>query len=375
MIDTTDPKAIELALTYCQGKSIINSINLEDGEEKFERICPHRESATARRWWWARSTKTSCRRRRSRASASWRWRSARCELLTEKYGIPPEDIIIDPLVFPCATGDANYIGGAVETIEAHPADQGEHSVREDGAGHFEHLVRAAGLGARSGELGLPVLLHQGRAGSGDRERGEAGALRFHSGRGAAAGGESAVQYARRPQNARSRPRIGGSRRRSRRPRSISSTSPRSPSTSASAGEAQESQGGRSAARSAPGELHHRRHQGRPDRRSRPQARRRRGAARHHQRPADGRHGRSRPAVQQQRADRGRSAAIGRSDEGRGQPSRAVHGEGRHGGARQDPAGHREGRRPRYRQEPGRDHPEQQRLQRWSIWASRCRPRS
>ncbi len=40
MIDTTDPKAIELALTYCQGKSIINSINLEDGEEKFERVCP-----------------------------------------------------------------------------------------------------------------------------------------------------------------------------------------------------------------------------------------------------------------------------------------------------------------------------------------------
>src|SRR6202042_3760334 len=39
-------------------------------------------------------------------------------LLTEKYGIAPEDIIIDPLVFPCATGDVNYIGGAVETIEA-----------------------------------------------------------------------------------------------------------------------------------------------------------------------------------------------------------------------------------------------------------------
>ena len=34
------------------------------------------------------------------------------------WGIPPEDIIIDPLVFPCATGDENYIGGAVETIEA-----------------------------------------------------------------------------------------------------------------------------------------------------------------------------------------------------------------------------------------------------------------
>ena len=40
MIDTTDPKAIESALAWCQGKSIINSINLEDGEEKFERVCP-----------------------------------------------------------------------------------------------------------------------------------------------------------------------------------------------------------------------------------------------------------------------------------------------------------------------------------------------
>jgi 5-methyltetrahydrofolate--homocysteine methyltransferase len=39
-------------------------------------------------------------------------------LLTGKYGIPAEDIIIDPLVFPCATGDENYIGGAVETIDA-----------------------------------------------------------------------------------------------------------------------------------------------------------------------------------------------------------------------------------------------------------------
>jgi 5-methyltetrahydrofolate--homocysteine methyltransferase len=40
MIDTTDPRSIELSLTYSQGKSIINSINLEDGEEKFERVCP-----------------------------------------------------------------------------------------------------------------------------------------------------------------------------------------------------------------------------------------------------------------------------------------------------------------------------------------------
>ncbi len=117
MIDTTDPGAMELALTYCQGKSIINSVNLEDGEEKFERTCPLAKAYGA-------ALIAGCidedprqaqafTRERKLAVAE---RSVR--LLTEKYGIAAEDIIIDPLVFPCATGDANYIGGAVETIEA-----------------------------------------------------------------------------------------------------------------------------------------------------------------------------------------------------------------------------------------------------------------
>jgi 5-methyltetrahydrofolate--homocysteine methyltransferase len=39
------------------------------------------------------------------------------QLLTEKYGIPEEDIYFDPLVFPCASGDKQYVGSAVETIE------------------------------------------------------------------------------------------------------------------------------------------------------------------------------------------------------------------------------------------------------------------
>ena len=116
MIDTTDPKAVELALTYCQGKSIINSINLEDGEEKFERICP-----IAKRYG-AALVVGSIDEDKLQAQAFTRERKLAVaqrsyELLTEKYGIAPEDIIIDPLVFPCATGDANYIGGAVETIE------------------------------------------------------------------------------------------------------------------------------------------------------------------------------------------------------------------------------------------------------------------
>ncbi|HWE48857.1 MAG TPA: methionine synthase [Bryobacteraceae bacterium] len=116
MIDTTDPKAVELALTYCQGKSIINSVNLEDGEEKFERLCPIAKS------YGAALVVGTIDEDKLQAQAFTRERKLAVakrsvDLLVNKYRIAPEDIIIDPLVFPCATGDQNYIGGAVETIE------------------------------------------------------------------------------------------------------------------------------------------------------------------------------------------------------------------------------------------------------------------
>src|SRR6195256_3175051 len=116
MIDTTDPSAIEIALTYCQGKSIINSINLEDGEEKFERVVPLAHDFGA-------AVVVGCiDEDKEQAQAFTRERKLAIaqrsyKLLAEKYGLGPEDIIFDPLVFPCATGDENYIGGAVETVE------------------------------------------------------------------------------------------------------------------------------------------------------------------------------------------------------------------------------------------------------------------
>jgi 5-methyltetrahydrofolate--homocysteine methyltransferase len=117
MIDTTDPAAVERALTWCQGKGIINSINLEDGEEKFERMCP------IARAYGAALVVGTIDEDKQQAQAFTRERKLQVaqrsvKLLTEKYSVPPEDIIIDPLVFPCATGDENYVGGAVETIEA-----------------------------------------------------------------------------------------------------------------------------------------------------------------------------------------------------------------------------------------------------------------
>ena len=116
MIDTTDPTAVRLALTYCQGKAIINSINLEDGEEKFEKVVPIAHDYGA-------AIVVGCiDEDKLQAQAFTRERKLEIakrsyELLTKKYGMAPEDIVFDPLVFPCATGDENYIGGAVETIE------------------------------------------------------------------------------------------------------------------------------------------------------------------------------------------------------------------------------------------------------------------
>ena len=116
MIDSTDHRVIEEALKRTAGKSLINSINLEDGEERFQRVVP-----LARRFGAAlvvgcidedKQQAQAVTRERKLAIAE---RSHK--LLTEKYGVEPEDIIFDPLVFPVGTGDKNYIGSGVETIE------------------------------------------------------------------------------------------------------------------------------------------------------------------------------------------------------------------------------------------------------------------
>ena len=116
MIDSTSTAAVEKALTYCQGKSIINSINFEDGEEKFDVVLPLVKKYGAAVVIGAidedKQQAQAITRERKLAIAQ---RSR--DLCVEKWGLAEEDLIFDPLVFPCATGDKNYIGSAVETIE------------------------------------------------------------------------------------------------------------------------------------------------------------------------------------------------------------------------------------------------------------------
>ncbi|WP_432362270.1 methionine synthase [Sporosarcina sp. UB5] len=113
VIDSTDEKVIEEALKFSQGKAIINSINLEDGEERFDAVLPLvKKFGAAVVVGTIDETGMAVTRERKLEIAERSY-----DLLVNKWGIAPEDIIFDPLVFPVGTGDAQYIGSAVETIE------------------------------------------------------------------------------------------------------------------------------------------------------------------------------------------------------------------------------------------------------------------
>ena len=116
MIDSTDAVVLERALRVCQGKAIVNSINLEDGEDRFEKVVPLLRT-------YGGAVVVGCiDEDKQQGMAVTRARKLAVAershaLLTEKYGVPARDLIFDALVFPVGTGDVNYIGSAVETIE------------------------------------------------------------------------------------------------------------------------------------------------------------------------------------------------------------------------------------------------------------------
>ena len=114
MLDSTDINVVEKGLTYLQGKGIINSINLEDGEEKFKKmaeVIKEFGAAVVVGLIDEEGMAVSLEKKIKVARRSY-------ELLTKKYGIDERDIIFDTLVFPVATGDQKYIGSASATIEA-----------------------------------------------------------------------------------------------------------------------------------------------------------------------------------------------------------------------------------------------------------------
>jgi len=114
MIDSTEPAVLEAALKLVGGKCVINSVNLEDGQEKFDRIC-----RLARRYGAALVALTIDEDGMAK-TAQRKLEIARriCTLATQRHGIRRSDLIFDPLTFTICTGNADDRRLSVETLEA-----------------------------------------------------------------------------------------------------------------------------------------------------------------------------------------------------------------------------------------------------------------
>ncbi len=114
MIDSTQTKSIETALKCVGGKPIINSVNLEDGMEKFDEI-----SSLAKRF----GASLVCLTIDEKGMAKDKERKIEVakriyELATKKHGLDPKDLVFDLLTFTVGSGDEEYHNAAIETIEA-----------------------------------------------------------------------------------------------------------------------------------------------------------------------------------------------------------------------------------------------------------------
>ncbi len=114
MPDTTQVPALEVALKLIGGKPIINSVNLEDGIEKFDKVC-----SLAKRFGCALVCLTIDEAGMAKTKAKKVEIAERIyQLATTKHGINAGDLVFDLLTFTVGSGDAEYHTAAIETIEA-----------------------------------------------------------------------------------------------------------------------------------------------------------------------------------------------------------------------------------------------------------------
>ena len=114
MVDSSKFNVIEAGLKCIQGKAIVNSISLKEGEEKFiaeAKICRSYGAAVVVMAFDEQGQADTLERKVEICSRAYR-------VLTEQVGFPPEDIIFDPNVFAVATGMEEHNGYGVDFIEA-----------------------------------------------------------------------------------------------------------------------------------------------------------------------------------------------------------------------------------------------------------------
>ncbi len=114
MPDSTQTPALEAALKRIGGRAIINSVNLEDGIEKFDVVC-----ALAKKYGAALVCLTIDETGMAKTVARKLEIAERIyELATTKHGLDPRDLVFDLLTFTVGSGDEEYRDAAVQTIEA-----------------------------------------------------------------------------------------------------------------------------------------------------------------------------------------------------------------------------------------------------------------
>ncbi len=114
MLDSSKWKVIETGLKCLQGKGVVNSISMKEGEEAFVR-----QATLVRRYGAAVIVMAFDEQGQADTAAR---KLSICEraykLLTERVGFPPEDIIFDPNIFAIATGIEEHNNYAVDYINA-----------------------------------------------------------------------------------------------------------------------------------------------------------------------------------------------------------------------------------------------------------------
>jgi 5-methyltetrahydrofolate--homocysteine methyltransferase len=114
MIDSSRWEVLEAGLQCLQGKGIVNSISLKEGEEAFvnqARIIRRYGAAVIVMAFDEGGQADSLEKRVAICKRAWR-------ILTREVGFPPEDIIFDPNIFAIATGIAEHNSYGVDFIEA-----------------------------------------------------------------------------------------------------------------------------------------------------------------------------------------------------------------------------------------------------------------
>ncbi|HEV2075886.1 MAG TPA: homocysteine S-methyltransferase family protein, partial [Thermoleophilaceae bacterium] len=112
-IDSTEPEVIETALEQTPGRAIVNSVNLEAGRDKLDRVVPIAQAHGAAVIALTIDEEGMAKTAERKLEVARRIREIACD----EHGLDPELLIFDALTFTLTTGDEEWRPSAIETIE------------------------------------------------------------------------------------------------------------------------------------------------------------------------------------------------------------------------------------------------------------------